>query len=546
MQSAASSLNNKLQSDFRGVLYILNILARQEFPICKWRLEASHPKTMFGPVLSIGFLNVVLKIIVLSVVAFAGKAAYECVKLLICIRLQARGNAPFAFDSDGTLFKMMSTLKRMGRISCVGLLGVVILSFSMFPAEMVMDFGVFASDKCKPEQLITYGICGLVTVTRNSQSKEIATAFLVEDMPWDKEIMRKNPIYQGLRKTVDGSEYFGDSVDRNQSLPVSISNCSVSNVRKYSDAIELTFGPSRKMTAEGIGFLSASAVNGNETFDSGGYGGICDNYQFRSGFLVVRHPNNKADGSSTATVVEYPDSDHLSIIQMRALDSRNKYTVKARTPLLIYKVRCGISSLTGRNFHAAIFSFRYAQLMHSAKRNALEVITLNLGGQIVKTPRLLDGGDVVKAVLAAKIQEPITCKGETFVYTECGDFKLKLAMPLIFVVVVLVFIYAILKAKVSTYKERIRTPMTATAWAKYALSLASKETKYCSLDSMDYKVNYQQYAERSFMGEYIRKSGESHAYFELRSIHFGNPGDFIRPSEQRQASHRSNQSVKEE
>jgi len=468
LQSAASSLNNKLQSDFRGVLYILNILARQEFPICKWRLEASHPKTMFGPVLSIGFLNVVLKIIVLSVVAFAGKAAYECVKLLICIRLQARGNAPFAFDSDGTLFKMMSTLKRMGRISCVGLLGVVILSFSMFPAEMVMDFGVFASDKCKPEQLITYGICGLVTVTRNSQSKEIATAFLVEDMPWDKEIMRK------------------------------------------------------------------------------GYGGICDNYQFRSGFLVVRHPNNKADGSSTATVVEYPDSDHLSIIQMRALDSRNKYTVKARTPLLIYKVRCGISSLTGRNFHAAIFSFRYAQLMHSAKRNALEVITLNLGGQIVKTPRLLDGGDVVKAVLAAKIQEPITCKGETFVYTECGDFKLKLAMPLIFVVVVLVFIYAILKAKVSTYKERIRTPMTATAWAKYALSLASKETKYCSLDSMDYKVNYQQYAERSFMGEYIRKSGESHAYFELRSIHFGNPGDFIRPSEQRQASHRSNQSVKEE
>lgn len=501
---------------------------------------------MFGPVLSIGFLNVVLKIIVLSIVAFAGKAAYECVKLLICIRLHVRGSAPFAFETDGTLFKVISTLKRMGKVSCVGLMGVVLVSFTMFPAEMVTDFGVFPSEKCKPERRVTHGICGLVTITRNSLSKELATAFLVEDMEWDKNLLTKNPIHQGLRKTVDGTEYFGSLVKRNQSLPISIANCSVSDVRKYVDDIELTFGPSRKMTTEGVGFLSAVSVNGNDTFDSGGYGGILYNYEFYSGFLVVRHPNSELDGRSSATVVEYPNTEHLANIKMRASDSKEKYTVQARTPLLIYKVECGVSSLTGTNFHSAIFSFRYAQLMHSAKRNALQVITLNLGGQIIQTPRLLDGGDVVKAVLAAKIQEPITCKGETFVYTECGDFKLHLAMPLIVVVIVLVFLYVILKVKASSYKQLIRTPMTATAWAKYALALASTETKYCILDSEDYKDNYEQYAERSFMGEYVRKSGEMHAYFELRNVHFGNIGDFRRVSAQRQNSHRSNQSVKEE
>lgn len=499
---------------------------------------------MFGPVLSIGTVNVILKITVMFLVTLAGESAVLCVRLMACFRLKKKGNAPLIYESDGKVFKVRDTIRRLGSIVYFGFFLVLFLSIAILPAEIASDFGVQPSNKCKPMRLLVHqGICGMVIRTYSSFSKELATAFLVEDMKWDREMLAKVPITQGFRKQFDGTEYFGDGVNRNMTLPIAISNCSVHSFRtlKY-ESTTMMFGPAASMKGEGIGLLGISTRYGLENYS--GLGGVFYNFQFHSAFLVAWHKNSMID-SSAATVLEYPHSNHIRDIKKSSAKNR-KLTVKAKTSLLVYDVSCEISSMPGSQFQSAVYSYRYAQLARSAKRKAIPLVTLTVGKEKLFVPKPLNSADVTKAAIASKISEPISCEGETFVYTKCGSFNINMAYPLIFITTALFLCAVVLMVRKLRTQNFVKAPISASAWSLFALNLCAKEKKYCEIGSEEYNTNYKHYGKRNFMGEYVHKLGVRGEYFNLRQVLFVHPSASVLLSRRRSMNRKSIESVKDD
>ena len=477
----------------------------------------------FGPVFSVGTVNVVLKIIVLSTVAVAGELVSHCLRLLTGLRLAGDGKAPFSFSSDGEVFKFFKTLRRFGSASCLGLLSVSLLALAILPAEIASDFGVDSSESCSPTRTETHGLCSMSISAFNSFSKQLSTALLIEDLKWDSNDLVNVPIRQGFRKDSDGSEYLGSWVERNTSLPITIEGCYVDEYRLIPSG-QLTFGASNLMKGEGPALLRVDSPIGSFI----GQGGVFFNYEVCSSFLVVEHANGIND-SSSATIVEYHNSAHLrSIIRNKDGTSKDWYSsrtpiiVKSKTkaPLLMYKVGCRQASMYGNQFSLGMFAYRYAQLARSAKRNRLPVINITKNGFRIQAPKPLDAANVVKATIASKIIEPVSCKGETFLYTKCGTFDMKMGYPLIFVTSMLVLISIALEIRKRITKKIIKTPLSESAWARFALKLCSKERVICVIGSEEYNTKYKQYGERPLMGEFVKTCENESEEFFLRHITF--------------------------
>ncbi len=472
---------------------------------------------MFPPALSVGMTSVVMKIVVLIVVAIAAEAAVGCVKLILSLRLKEKNNAPFTFENDGSILNLISTIRRLGSTSFIGLFTFLMISVLIFPAEMAFDFGVDVSYKCKPEKLESTGICAMEIDIFNSFSKELATALAVEELTLDKQLLTENSILQGTRKTMNGHEYFGRGVKRDPSLPVAIANCSVGAMHLFpADTTKLTFGKSQFTMGEGIDLKLISVNGGQQVFS--GKGGVFYNYEYYSAFLAVGH-ENAANGSSSATLLEYPTSAHLSRIT-QTIGKNNSYTVRAEEPVLWYKVQCDKATMSGKQFLRGISSYRFAQLARSVKRKAFHLENVTVEGRVLRTPLPLEPGDVVKAVIASKIAEPVSCVGETFLFTECGLIDLRFGFLLICVTTILIFSHSVLLLRQKMKGATINTPISAGAWAKLALKLTSRETKIVNFHSPEYAAEYAQYGRRPFLGEFVRKSGVDRDYFELRQVLF--------------------------
>jgi len=294
--------------------------------------------------MTVGILNVLLKVAVLSCVAVCAMLVGRCLKLLMRIRLVKMGATPFVFPTDGTIFKVRSSARRFGSLAFLGFGALVLIGLSILPAEIVADFGVDSSNKCRPEKEETYGICGGIRIdTRNSRSKLLSTAFSVENLEWNNQDLVNNAIRQGFHKNCDGREYFGDGNEfrnkRNLSLPIAISGCYASNARIIQPkGTLLTFGSSSYVN-EGISLTLIESTN--RTFS--GVGGVFHNYAYHSAFMVVEQPNAE-DHSSSAIVIEYSDSEHLkSVSNSYSLTSRSDLRVKAKGALYSYEVGCRVS-----------------------------------------------------------------------------------------------------------------------------------------------------------------------------------------------------------
>ncbi len=487
----------------------------------------------FGPVFSIGTVNVVLKIIVLSAVAVAGELVSHCLRLLTGLRLAEEGKAPFSFTSDGEVFKVFKTLRRFGSRSCLGLLTISLLAIAIFPAEIASDFGVDSSEFCSPIQQQSYGICSMRISVFNSFSKQLSTALLIEDLKWDHGHLVDVPIRQGFRKDLDGSEYLGPYVARNTSLPIAIAGCYVNEYRLIPDAY-LTFGESGLIKGEGAGAVLRKVDTSIGMF--AGEGGVFNNYEVSSAFLVVEHPNGHND-SSLATIVEYHDSAHLDRIMPTLRNASAMPTrIKAQAPVLIYTVGCKEASMHGSQFSKGMFAYRYAQLARSAKRNRLPIVPITNNQFRISAPKPLNVSSVVKAAIASKITEAVSCKGETFVFTKCGTFNMKQGYPLIVILAVLFVFAAILEFRKRTTDKVIKTPLAESSWARFALKLCCRERIICVIGSDEYKHKYIQYGERPFMGEFVRTGEGDNEEFFLRHITFTHPHDGLPDSPVSRAS----------
>lgn len=500
-------------------------------------------ETSFGPVLSLGVLNVVLKVIVIFCVSLTGQLIIHSMILVSGLTLKASGRTAVMFDSDGSIFKIRHTLSRVKSMSGFGTLACI-LALSLFPAEMATEFGVIKSNRCKPEHMRTWGICAAEIVSWDAWSSRLSLAMLVENLRWDKRELISHPIREGFRKTCDGTEYFGNQVERNKSLPIVIHRCWAKNMRIVGgNGSILTFANNITETkGEGIGFVSVATPNRSKLFK--GMGGIFDNYQFTSSFLTVQHPDND-DGSCSATVLEYPNSKHLMDIRRHAAN-KSTFEVKSRGVVLGYDVGCRLASLNAKKFHEAIFTYRFAQLSRSSKRNAIPKVNVTIGEgdnqlgrhsykknaavpnetrPVLNAPCPLDAGDVVKAVIAMKITENISCEGETYRYTTCGTFKAVMAYPLVTVMVLVLVMWSILLYLVRRMGDRVEAPVTANQWMCFAIQSCNAEKKYVTLGSDEFKNEYKRYGREDFLGEFLVKKGYVGFYFVLRRVIFMKPDE---------------------
>lgn len=463
--------------------------------------------------------------VVLTAVAICGKLAEQCLKLMVKLRVERSGCAPLVFPTDGNVFKVGSFLRRIGSVSFVGIGAVVLLGVCILPAEIAADFGVEASYKCTPRREESYGICGgLLVSTMNSRSKQLSTAFSIENLAWNNQHLIDNPIRQGLHKNCDGTEYFGSAAKRNLSLPIAVTGCFVTKATLMdSNRTDLTFGGAWFMSGEGVGLLQVNTGIGKQRNTLEGPGGVFYNYAYYSSFMVVGQPDGE-DLSSRSTIIEYADGDHIEAI-LRTYNNSNpqKISVRARGPLYSYDVGCRVSSLKSGAFADGLFSYRYAQLSRSSKRKGIPRVNLTCGTRTIpNVPQPFNVSDVIRATLAAKVSKPISCYGETFAYTQCGEFKWPLGYPLMVIFSVLLVLAVALGTYAAVWSDSAgKTPLTANAWALYVLRECNHEGVRVEMGSELYKEKFQRYGHRRFMGEYFK---DAHTTFlKLRFISFLKP-----------------------
>ena len=501
-------------------------------------MESEKP---FGPALSLGAVNMVLKVVVLCAVAMTGQLIVHSFILISGLTLKATRSAQFMYDSDGSIFHIRHIFKRSTSLSGFGTLACI-LAMALFPAEMTTDFGVVTYNRCKPELLQTWGICAASIVGWDGWSSRLSLAMVVENLGWDKRELIRFPIRQGFRKTCDGTEYFGNRVKRNTSLPIVVHRCWARNMRIVGGSGSiLKFGNITETRGEGVGFISMTTPNRSMSYR--GIGGIFDNYKFLSSFLTVQHPDNE-DGSCSASVLEYPNSQHLNEIRRHAVNN-SRFEVKSRGPILGYDVGCRWASLNAEKFHEAIYTYRFAQLSRSAMRNAIPRVNLTISQDdnriakqtysaknetrnstrpsAVKAPCPLDAGDVVKAVIAMKITENLSCKGETYRYMKCGGFDVTMAYPLMTVMVMVFGMWCTLLFLMHNKDDGLRPPVTANQWMSFAIQSCAAQKKYVTLDSEEYKKEYKQYGREDVMGEFMVKKAYVGYTFVLRRLIFIKP-----------------------
>lgn len=473
---------------------------------------------------SVGFVNVLIKICVLVLVAIASECTSQSFKLLASFRLRKKGRAPVMYHSDTSIQTFPATLRRFGSIRYLGFFALAIFSFALLPAEIASDFGVMLSERCKTRYQRTDGICAQKPPIQHivSWSKRIPTAFLVEDVEWNNIHLARYPIRQGLRKQFDGREYFGPSQKRNISLPVVIANCSVGPISLLEPAsFFLELGIDNSTHSEGVRLLRLRARDGSMSFS--GFGGLLDNYDSFFTFLVSLPSRQQVNAIpsevSFVSVLEYTDPRRLRDIDLGSTESEGA-VILSKSVILFYNVSCGIASLNTKQFAEAIYSYRYAQLSRSAHRKQIRHTNVPMGSNLVQVPQPLAAHDVVRAVIAAKFAEEQQCEGESMFYTTCVCYKFMVAFPLFFIAAFLVVLSIFLYTRSLICKDLVKAPVTSDAWSMFALSMCATKKKFIEVGTPEYETYTGKHRFRKCIGEYILTGTEDERLFDIEKVFF--------------------------
>lgn len=475
--------------------------------------------------LSVAHISVILKLCLLVVVAFGAESAIIIIKSMTNLQLKRTGCTPIAFKNDIHPFKARSTITKFCSSGTIGLLIIIVISIALLPAEMYADFGVRNSRKCTPKATIhdkkagnieypssSLGICAASPYlsgnrTHKSRSNAVATAYIVSTMRWNDEHLVQYGIRQGLHRSLTGDEYFG-YVDepKVRSDPVVVSNCSVLKMANVlPENYEMGFG---QQTANSEGMpLKSITVNKSITYE--GMGSVTNNYQCYSAFLVVAHSPIRL------TLYEYPSTVKLRDVHMWT-GHKNITMVKPSAVMMAYDISCGKTSLSTVEFMESVYSYRFAQLSAPTRPTCIEDSSaINMNTQH------MNASDVVRAVLATKLNEETVCPGTTYEYTQCGIFEPVTILPLLAIVVFLMCLAVIFTMKPNwaqrsspstttmsssddeDCEQPVRAPITATEWSRFAMGSWSSGKTFMRADSPEYKAHIEMVGDRNCIGEYV-------------------------------------------
>ncbi len=353
-----------------------------------------------------------------------------------------------------------------------------------------------------------------------SWDKLYLTSFQVEDAAWDNDTLVRHGVTEGFRKNFDGTEYFGDEVKRNSSLPIVVGNCSVGTLQKIpAEGTSLVFSTQRKSYSDGITFAKIMTENGSVSFS--GLGMLCNNYVYHSAFITMQQ-NEAVKGSAVVTLFEYTQSDHLEAVEKKLTKSNASQvlTVEAEGPIIQYNLSCGTAQIYSDSFRDTIYAYRFAQLSRSGKRKLVQRENITLGNEVFLVPKPLTKSDIIRSVIAFKISEAISCEGETFIYTSCGDYEFKYAIPLCTLSTFLIAAAIAFKVRQMFSAKLVKYPVSSRAWSMFALKRRNVELKYCDIGSEEFEKEYARYGRRDEIGEYFLDQNNGRNEFQLRKVVF--------------------------
>lgn len=200
---------------------------------------------MAGSGLAASSLNIVVYFVAFLALAIINAMALRCIRQLTRLRLQACKEAPVLYETYASTFGCFRAIPKLIRSRCFGLTVVAILLALTIPATLAFEYGGDSSEKCRPILLKTEGICAKpLNPTMNFGT--LGTV-IFHTKEWNDVQLLENPIYEGLRRNINGKEYFGPDKRRDFSRPIVIQGCKVGHRSILPPNSTLTYIPARGM-----------------------------------------------------------------------------------------------------------------------------------------------------------------------------------------------------------------------------------------------------------------------------------------------------------
>lgn len=425
-------------------------------------------------IFSVSAINVLVNVFVIVVVLLGSELGQYAIFRETQLMLHRHGRAPVLTEADN-IFKRLQN-RFFGARRSKGFVALVIFAITscLIFAELAAEFGVQTSNRCAPQRIETDGLCAQRSYAVSSESRKIATAFFARIAQWNDDELEQNPIYEGLRKNYNGRECFTRN-SLNHSHAIIIANCSISPMKviaPYSGYITLGYVASVWKT-----IVSEVAIS-NTSKPLFGRGDVTHNgKQFSAFHISVAETKSPA---VMATVVESHDSKLLQDAVSLYFTLGNFSSImllRSSLPMFTYNVTCGHFSQVASTFVEALQIYRSVQL----EDIFFSMKNITVGGKTYETIPPLSAADAVRAAIAQSSLNPAFCKGETYVYSECGVYEWKYMAPLL----ILLFgigTFAVIKTIMVVREDAdIQLPHTSSAWSAMVLrEEAEKQTTRAS------------------------------------------------------------------
>lgn len=427
--------------------------------------------------ISVSALNVVFNIIVIVLAHVAGILANRALRNLVLLRLHKNGTEPIYFEEESRLNQFTSMLRSSRYIKSPTMVLVTLLSTALLLIfEIGSESGLDSSSSCRPQKLITQGLCATPYKTETLIVKELGAMLYTQKIKWNEDDLVSTPIRQGFRKNFNGKEVFDPRLS-NRSLPIIVANCSVADFRIHARG---TLYISIQNTKSIWSFVMSRVQFVSQSNSLSGYGDQIFNPSYLSAFNIIGTAGGLG-GAIKARVFEYSNSEQLVDIASSIETSRNYYAPKTqsnKTPLLSYEVKCSKNILAPHRFANALRTYRTTQLESSIKLHP--IVEWKVGNESVAVAKPMSAADVVKATIALKASDMDECEGETWVYSTCGVYDFLYIMPVIGTILILCFIVGMTEYLVRKRKAYVKLPISAYSWFCYAWKMNAKsEEEQC-------------------------------------------------------------------
>ena len=424
---------------------------------------------MHPPAVSVGVISSLVHLAALVMMTLTCMVGTRCLRHLANFRLNRHGRAPVVFHAYSTSFGSVQGMLRLLKLSSPGFSIVLILVFLLLPAEIVLNFAVDTSDRCQPKRLETKGLCA---ATRKAKLRiENGIFYSIQSMPWDDGALEKASIRQGLRRNIQGNEYFGDEPKRNLSLPVVVAGCRVSEIKLIppnGTTVVLGYNHRYNMYAA---FREIRV--GNESI--AGIGAVNTKR-----ILALSLGKRWLRTGVNLTVFEYYDSVDVQKLR-NDIDPRQRWTrLSVASPIVSYNVSCATTGLSLEDARQALKWYRFTQL----DTGYLRKFNITVNGRRISAAVQMTPAAATRAMIAMKFLEQESCHGETWLWTKCGIVHPKLAIPIIAITLGMMLFCAVLEVHAYRLQLEVMVPVDVVEWYNFAMLTRFQRTHVKLTDAM--------------------------------------------------------------